>query len=284
VDRIEIPVGPLTFDGLAAGPDGGDGVLLLHGFPQTSHSWLDQLDALGAAGYRAVAFDQRGYSPRARPAEEAAYRTPELTADVIGVADALGMERFHLVGHDWGGAVAWQVGGRHADRLRTLTVLSTPHPAAMRLALAGETGGDQAQRSSYIPVFREPGSQDRLLADDAQILRMIFLAAGMPAGREAPYLEALGTPEALGAALNWYRAADLSLVDGLGPITSPTLYVWSTEDPALGREAAEATARFVEGPYRFEVLDGVGHWIPELAPERLNDLLLDHLAGSPTAM
>ena len=139
---------------------------------------------------------------------------------------------------------------------------------------------DQVQRSSYVDVFRQPDSQDTLLADDAQILRLVYAASGMPAGREAPYLEALGTPEALGAALNWYRAADLSMVDGLGPITPPTMYVWSTEDPALGREAAEATAQFVEGPYRFEVLEGVGHWVAEQAPDRLNSLLLDHLARS----
>lgn len=283
MDRIDVVVGPLTFDALAAGPEGAQAVLLLHGFPQTSQAWVDQLEALGAAGYRAVAFDQRGYSPRARPAAVDAYRTPELTADVIGVADALGMDRFHLVGHDWGGAVAWQVGGRHGDRVRTLTAVSTPHPAAMGMALAGQTGGDQAERSSYIALFREPDSQDRLLADDAQVLRLLYLASGMPAGREAPYVEALATPEALGAALNWYRAADLTLVEGLGPVRSPTMYVWSTEDPALGREAAEATASFVEGPYRFEVLEGVGHWIPEQQPDRLNALLLDHFGGSRSA-
>ena len=215
MDTIEIPVGPLTFDGLAAGPDEGEPVLLLHGFPQTSRAWEAQVEALGAAGYRAVAFDQRGYSPRARPTEVEAYGSPELTADVIGAADALGLERFHLVGHDWGGAVAWQVAGRHADRLRTLTVVSTPHPAAMRLALDGQLGGDQAQRSAYMPIFREPDSQDKFLANDAQVFHMFFAASGMPEGRADPYLAALGTREALGAALNWYRAADLTLVEGL---------------------------------------------------------------------
>jgi pimeloyl-ACP methyl ester carboxylesterase len=280
MDSIEIPVGALTFDGLAAGPEAGEPAVLLHGFPQTSRAWVPQVEALGAAGYRAVAFDQRGYSPRARPAEVEAYRSPELIADVIGVADALGMDRFHLVGHDWGGAVAWQVGGRHADRLHTLTVVSTPHPAAMRLALDGELGGDQPQRSSYFEIFRDPTSQDQFLANDALGLKNLYMISGMPEGKAGPYLEALGTPEALGAALNWYRAADLTLTDGLGAITLPTMYVWSTEDPALGREAAEATGRFVEGTYRFEVLEGVGHWVSEQVPERLNELLLDHL-GRP---
>jgi pimeloyl-ACP methyl ester carboxylesterase len=280
VDTIEIPVGPLTFDGLATGPDGGDPVLLLHGFPQTSRAWESQLAALGDAGYRAVAFDQRGYSPRARPAEVEAYRSSELTADVIAVAGALGFDRFHLIGHDWGGAVAWQVGGRHGDRLRTLTVVSTPHPAAMGLALDGQIGGDQAQRSGYMEIFRAPDSQDQFLANEALGLKNLYMISGMPEGKADPYLEALGTPEALGAALNWYRAADLTLTEGLGPITVPTMYVWSTADPALGREAAEATGRFVAGPYRFEVLEGVGHWVSEQVPERLNALLLDHI-GRP---
>jgi pimeloyl-ACP methyl ester carboxylesterase len=280
VDQIDIEVGPLTFDARIDGPGDGEPVLLLHGFPQTSLAWRDQIAALAAAGYRACAFDQRGYSPRARPVDVEAYRIRELIADVVGVADALGFARFHLVGHDWGGVIAWQVGGRHADRLRTLTVISTPHPAALRQALSGSLGGDQAERSGYMQMFREPDAQDRFLADDAQFFRLLFAASGMPEGRGEPYVEALGTPEALGAALNWYRAAELTSSEGLGPITVPTMYVWSTEDPALGREAAEATAAFVEGPYRFEVLDGVSHWVPDQAPDRLNDLLLDHLGQS----
>lgn len=277
---IDIPVGELTFDGRIDGPEDGAPVLLLHGFPQTSLSWRPQVAALAAAGCRACAFDQRGYSPRARPAEVEAYRSPELTADVLGVADALGFDSFHLVGHDWGGAVAWQVAGRHPDRLRTLTVVSTPHPAAMGLALAGQLGGDQVQRSSYIEIFRQEGSENAFVDDDHQFFRLLFAASGMPAGGGDPYVEALGTREAMRAALNWYRAADLSLIDGLGPIVAPTMYVWSTGDPALGREGAEATARFVEGPYRFEVLEGVGHWISEAAPDRLNALLLEHVRAA----
>jgi pimeloyl-ACP methyl ester carboxylesterase len=279
MDMTEIAVGPLTFDALADGPEDGDLVLLLHGFPQTSASWRDQITALAAAGYRAVAPDQRGYSPRARPTDLAAYALPELVGDVVGFADALGAERFHLVGHDWGGAVAWHVAGRHPDRLHTLAVVSTPHPEALRRAYLGDLGGDQAERSGYMAFFREPDSQDRLLENDAALFRLLFAGSGMPEGRERPYLEALGTPQALGAALNWYRAASVADADGLGPITTPTLYVWSSEDVALAAEAAEATAACVEGPYQFAVLEGVSHWIAEQAPDRLNRLLLDHVSG-----
>jgi pimeloyl-ACP methyl ester carboxylesterase len=289
MDRIEIAVGPHTFDAWADGPDGqggqGDGelVLLLHGFPQTGWCWRNQLPVLAGAGYRAIATDQRGYSPRARPTEVEDYRNAALVGDVVGIADAVGAERFHLVGHDWGGAIAWQVAGRHAERVATLTVLSTPHPLAMGEALAGQLGGDQQARSGYFAVFREPGSEHGMLADGATVLRTMLVATGLPEDDAAVYVEALGTPEALGAALNWYRGADLTLLDGLGPITSPTLYVWSTEDVALGREAAEATGLHVPGPYRFEVLDGVSHWIAEQAPDRLTPLLLDHLGSASTS-
>ena len=279
VRSTQITVGAHTFDALADGPDDAELVLLLHGFPQTSASWREQIEALAAAGHRAVAPDQRGYSPNARPTDVAAYAMPELVGDVLELADALGAERFHLVGQDWGGAVAWQVAGRHRERLRSLTVLSTPHPEALRRAYRGDLGGDQAERSGYMTFFRQPDSQDRMLENDAAVLRLLFSGSGMPEGRKQPYLDALGTPEALGAALNWYRAASPADIEGLGPITIPTLYVWATGDVALGREAAEATAGCVDGPYRFEVLEGVGHWIAEQVPDRLNELLVDHLSS-----
>lgn len=278
ISEIQIPVGSEVFDARAAGPPGGELVLLLHGFPQTSWSWRHQLEALAAAGYYAVAPDQRGYSPDARPESEARYGTIHLANDVLATAYELGGHHFHLVGHDWGAAVAWQVAGRHAERVKTLTAVSVPHPLAFTSALRDE-GGDQSSRSSYIDFFRSDGAAEALLADDAAMLRGLYESTGLPPEDVAPYLDVLTQPGAMQAALNWYRAADLTLVEGLGPITMPTMHVWSTDDPALGRAGAEATADHVEGPYRFEVLEGVGHWIPELAAEQLNRLLLEHLSS-----
>jgi len=274
--------GPLVFDVIVEGPDDGPAVVLLHGFPETAHSWRNQVPVLAEAGYRVIAPDQRGYSPGARPPAVDAYGFEHLVGDVLGLADALGAEEFHLVGHDWGGAVAWQVAGRHPGRVRTLTVLSTPHPAAFGVALSDEGGGDQAQRSSYMDIFRAEGTEDGMLANEAVGLRMIYLGSGMTEDEAAPYLEAMSSREALGAALNWYRAADITLVEGLGPIVAPTLYVWSADDVALGRQAAEATARFVEGPYRFEVLEGVDHWVAEHGADDVNRLLLEHLSAVVT--
>jgi pimeloyl-ACP methyl ester carboxylesterase len=277
IEQLELPVGSEVFQARAAGPADGPLVLLLHGFPQTSWSWRHQLEALGGAGYRAVAPDQRGYSPGARPVEVERYRTSHLVADVLALADELAGNTFHLVGHDWGAAVAWQVAGWHSARLRSLSILSVPHPLAFGRALAGEAGSDQAQRSGYIEFFRSDGAADAFLADDAAGLRNSYALTGLVDGDVDPYVEVLTQPGAMQAALNWYRAADLTLVEGMGPITVPTLFVWSTEDVALGREAAEWTAEYVEGPYRFEVLEGVSHWIAEEVPDRLNALLLDHV-------
>jgi pimeloyl-ACP methyl ester carboxylesterase len=270
--------GELDFDVRLAGPADGELAILLHGFPQTSLSWRAVIPALADAGYRVLAPDQRGYSPGARPEPTDAYAMGSLVGDVLALADLLGEERFHLVGHDWGGSVAWQVAGRHGDRVRSLSVLSTPHPQALADAYAGKLGGDQSDRSGYVQMFREEGSENGMLANEAAGLRLVLQASGLTETESQPYLDALGTVPALRAALNWYRAASLAEVDGLGPIRVPTLYVWSTNDLALGREAAEATAHHVEGPYTFEELEGVDHWIAEHAPGEMRSALLANFA------
>lgn len=284
LESLKIEANGFTFEGLGSGPSGGSPVVFLHGFPQTSWSWRHQLEAVGNAGYRALAFDQRGYSPGARPTEVSRYAIEELVSDVLAVADSLGIERFDLVGHDWGGMVAWAVAGMHPERLRTVTVLSTPHPLAFGVALS-EEGSDQQSRSSYITVFRQEGVAEKaLLGEDGSGngLRTLFSASGFASDDSEVFVKAMTEPGALTAALNWYRATELDSMQGVGAISVPTMYVWSTEDIALGREAALATAQHVTGPYRFEVLEGVSHWIPEMAPDQVNSLVLDFL-GSQSA-
>ena len=277
METIEVAAGSYTFTGRAAGPGDGRLVVLLHGFPQSSLQWRHQLEALAEAGYRAVAVDQRGYSPGARPDGVEAYRMHHLVADVLAVVDELGGHRVDLVGHDWGAAVAWHVAGRYPERLRTLTAVSVPHPAAFLAALLGGSA-DQALRSSYIAFLRQEQAPERtLLAGDAAGLRALLSATGLPESATEEYVRVLREPGALTGAVNWYRAASLEDLRAMGPVTTPTLYVWSDKDIALGRQAAEATAGHVEGPYRFEVLEGVSHWIPEEAPAELNRLLLEHL-------
>lgn len=279
-ERIEIVLGDLVFDAWADGPADAAPVLLLHGFPESGWSWRFVQPALAAAGFRSVAPDLRGYSPGARPTDPAAYGIELLVGDVTAMADELGWDTFHLVGHDWGGALAWHVAGRHPDRLRTLSVASTPHPDAFhRAKQAGPTadGEDQAEKSSYMDLFRTPGSEHTILAEGGELLRLTLEGSGLDADSVAHYLERFAEPAVLAGALNWYRGADPTDAAGMGPITTPTLYVWSAEDIALGRVAAELTADHVAGPYRFEVLDGVSHWIPETAADAFTEHLLAHL-------
>ena len=273
--------GDLTFRLRSAGPADGRLVLLLHGFPETSVSWTAVMEALAAAGYRAVAFDLRGYSPGARPADVSAYALPHLVADVLAVADDQGGHRFDLVGHDWGGIISWYVAGAHADRVRTLTIASTPHPLAFGAAVRGELGGDQPTRSGYTEFFRSAGAEAFFLADDAAPLRGLW--SSLPAEAVDDYVAVLTSDGGAGltGGLNLYRATSFSAFPDPGPITSPTLYVWSTNDQALGPEAAEATGAHIAGPYSFEVLEGVSHWIPEEAADEFSRALLAHLAANP---
>ena len=272
--------GKLDFDALIAGPVDGPPVILLHGFPQAGSSWRRIWPGLAEAGYRVLVPDQRGYSPGARPPGDEDYAVLELVGDVIAFADSQGWGSFALVGHDWGGAVAWQVAGRHPDRVERLAVVSTPHPNAFTAALdgAGPVGDDdQSTKSSYLADFRDPGLPAMMMADDRGVLGLVLEGSGMDPESAALCAERIQTVEDMDGALRWYRAGSPAAAGGLGPITMPTLYVWSTDDIALGRTAAELTGDQVDGPYRFEVLDGISHWIPEEAPDVLGALLLEHL-------
>lgn len=271
MESLRTPVGHgLILDAVATGPADGPVVLLLHGFPQSSWCWRGVWPALAEAGLRVVAPDQRGYSPDARPQGVEHYRMSALVADAVAVLDAVGADTAHVVGHDWGAAIAWQLAGRQPDRVRSLTAVSVPHPIAFVEAL--RTDPDQRTRSRYMKDWLSPQAETALLTGD---LEEVF--GGVPAVDGDRYLQLLRQPGALTAALNYYRAQSLDDLDGLGPITAPTLHVWSDADPALGPTATHATAAQVAGPYRLEVLPGVGHWIPEQAPDKLAGLILEHV-------
>jgi pimeloyl-ACP methyl ester carboxylesterase len=273
----------LTFDALAAGDSAAPLVLLLHGFAESMHCWRAQVAALAAAGYRAVAPSQRGYSPLARPdpAVTANYHIERLMDDAMAIATACGHEnrRFHLAGHDWGGSIAWALADRFPERLASLTVLSRPHPNAFNRALQ-MSDGEQAQRSRHHKAFLEADAVDVVLADDAKWLRERLAANGVPASAIAQHLAVLGNKPAMEAALAWYRARG-AIRGPLGPIRVPTLYIWGDADDTVGRTAAEGTVDFVAAPFSFEVLPGVGHFAADQAPGRVSELLLAHVVAYP---
>ena len=267
----------LVFDVTDSGPPDGEVALLLHGWPQDRTAWDAVTPLLTSAGLRVVAFDQRGYSPRARPAGRGPYRMSRLVADVLAAVEATGAARVHLVGHNWGGSVAWAFAERHPDRVAALTVLSTPHHAAFAAALRHPA---QALRSGYMAAFQVPAVPELVLRRG---LPTLLRRSGLPESSVRRYAERFREQGAAGAELAWYRALPIgaSILSGapnpLGRngsrergrtrlIEVPTTYLWGRDDPALGREAAEGTSRWVAADYRFVELDA-GHWLPETRAE-----------------
>jgi pimeloyl-ACP methyl ester carboxylesterase len=280
----KITIAPeLTFDVLVAGDDGAPLVLLLHGFAESMHCWRAQMTALADMGYRALAPSQRGYSAGARPdpRDPSRYHIDRLMDDAMAIVAASGYEgkRFHLAGHDWGGSIAWALADRFEQQLASLTILSRPHPNAFNRALQ-MSDGDQAHRSRHHKAFLEPGAADVVLADDCKWLRERLTAAGVPQAAIDAHLAVLGNKQAMEAALAWYRARG-AIRGPLGPIRVPTLYIWGDSDDTVGRTAAEGTRDFVAAPYRFVALPGVGHFAADQVPDRVSELMLEHLQTYP---
>jgi len=271
VHRVETLVrGGLTFDVRDTGPADGDPILLLHGFPQDLHSWDAVVPRLHASGFRTLVPDQRGYSPRARPRRRRDYRIPLLADDAAALADAVGRS-VHVVGHDWGAAVAWTLAARRPDLVRTLTAVSVPHPAAFLRSFVTST---QLLKSWYMFAFQLPWLPERLLSTPS-----IGTAMLRRTGQGPEAAARMSDPSVVRGGLHWYRAMPLSGPKAsLARVSVPTLMVWSDRDTAIGRAGVDATARYVTGPYRLAIFRGVSHWIPDETPDRLADEILDHIA------
>ncbi|MBM4206171.1 MAG: alpha/beta hydrolase [Gammaproteobacteria bacterium] len=277
-------IGAHTFDIIEAGKAGDPLVLLLHGFPQTNHTWRHQLPALAAAGFHAVAPNQRGYSAGARPKDLESYRVEHLISDVLAMADALGAQQFHLVGHDWGGQVSWLTAALHPERIKTLSVLSRPHPAAFVRAMKDDAA--QGDRSKHHRAFQNQDTVTRLLENDATRLKRTLADQGVPAADIDAYLSVLGNPDGLTAAVNWYRASatatDSALTARSVPVvTIPTLYIWGDADATVGRYAANLTAEYVRSVYTFVQIPDVGHFVTDQDVHAVNHALLAHLKSPP---
>lgn len=266
----------LSFEVVDEGPLDGVPVVLLHGFPERASTWRAVAPLLHAQGLRTLAPDQRGYSPGARPPRRRDYSVARLTGDVVALVEQIGGP-VHLVGHDWGAVVGWDLATRRPDLVRTLTAVSVPHPRAYLRALLGS---DQALRSWYMLFFQLPRLPELTARRGGGRFDRLLVKAGMTPAEVSRFRREVVEYGALTGGLNWYRAlihVDRSAVGR--KVTVPTTHVWSSDDSALTRRGAELTRRHVAAPYRLEVLDGVTHWIPTQEPARLARIILDRIAS-----
>ena len=277
IRMTQVTVGSMVFDVRVAGPDTGEVVILLHGFPETSYEWRYQMPALARAGYRAVAPDQRGYSPGARPPALEDYQIIKLSKDVADIADAIGAPRFHLVGHDWGGGVGWAVAKIYADRVLSYTSASTPHPDALQQEL-NDDSSCQHEASSYFDIFVKPDAVDFFLGGDAGVLHGTY--AGLSPSDVDVYVKAVGNRSAMTAALDWYAAniTDRRFnVPRLGAVTVPTLLVWGQDDQFFCKDTVELSKTFMQAPFTLVELPGVNHWVPENGADAFTTALLERI-------
>ncbi|MCW2724225.1 MAG: putative hydrolase [Frankiales bacterium] len=268
------------------GPADGPLVLLLHGFPEFWWSWRHQLSALGDAGFRVVAPDLRGYGGSDKPPR--GYDAYTLSADVAGMVRALGAREAHLVGHDWGGLLAWSVATLHPEVVRSLAVLSMPHPLRLRQALMRDPA--QMRASAYIGFFQVPKLPEaRLLRNDGAYVEQLLADWGGPdfpdAETAARCRAAMQIPAAAHCSLEWYRWAVRSLTRPSGVrflrlmergVSAPVLQLHGSLDGCLLASSAHGSGNWARGAYELQVLDGVGHFPHQEAPEAVSAALLAH--------
>jgi pimeloyl-ACP methyl ester carboxylesterase len=246
-------------------------VLLLHGWPDSAALWRNQIPFLVAHGFRVIAPDLRGFGRSGRPQEVAGYALPNAVADMTGVLDALGIQTAHVVGHDWGAGVAWLMAMLHPDRVLKLVTISVPHPGVPRTLR-------QQEMAWYQLFFQFAGIAEATIQHDDWAWLRAFTRGDGDLDR---WIEDLARPGALTASLNWARANLAPRMPGppleLPPVKAPTLGIWSTGDHYLEGQRFRESGTYVQGPWRYEQIDGASHWIPLDAPGQLNDLLLEWL-------
>jgi len=272
--RERVSANGLTF----AVVDQGEGapVVLLHGFPDSADLWRNQVPALVDAGFRVIAPDLRGFGESDKPDSVDAYLMPNLMMDVTGIMDALGVGRAHVVGHDWGSVLAWMTAAFMPDRVERLVAMSVGHPLTFQ-----DASMEQRQKSWYMLLFQFRGvAEEWLRADDWRNFRQF----GGEAADIERYVEDLSRPGALEAGLSWYRAniPPESLIAPPMPlpeIVAPTMGIWSTGDIALTEDLMTRSSDYVKGPWRYERVEGAGHWMQLDQPETVNRLLIDFLKG-----
>ena len=273
----ELSANGMTFDVREAGPPDGEPVLLLHGFPETNHMWIDLMSSLAENGYRCVAPNMRGYSSGARPEGADNYHYEELVADVHAIAEAAGFDRYHLIGHDWGAIVGWAVVGSGAPKVASWTALSVPHYRSFAEAVRDDP--EEEFYRSLLVNFVDPNFATALSANGAEPMR-VFWTSSSPDEID-DYVSVFAQPGALQSALNYYVACDkhARALDGpfeFGPVDTPTLLLWGKDDVAIRPASVDGAAKYMTGPYRRVDVE-CGHWMVQEQPDVCRDEILAHL-------
>lgn len=279
IDGNIITLGDAGYHVRDSGP-GGDGVLLVHGMPDDGAMWQHQASALAEANHRVVCPDMLGYGRTDKPAEVERYRTASVVEDLAGLLDALGLDRVHFVGHDWGAVVGWEFAIAHPERLKSLVVMTVGHPASW----FDESLDFERMRWNWYVLFNlSERAPEAYRADDGRLLREVLRSHPDKDRIARRLLE----PGALEALLNWEKAnalpeALLASVggefDGLPPVAAPTLGISGADDEFLWESQMKRSGEFVAGEWRFERIDSAGHWFMLEQPEETNRLLLDWFA------
>jgi pimeloyl-ACP methyl ester carboxylesterase len=279
VDIVNKEVSGMIFKCRVAGNPTGEPVILLHGWPETSHMWIGLMEKLSAEGYYCIAPDQRGFSPQARPEKVKGYAIEFLAGDVIGIADAFSIKSFQLVGHDWGSAIGWAVVAFYPDRIKSWTAMSVPHLKAFSDAVRFDK--KQKKMSQYMSFFQWRGIPEWfLLKKDRLNLRKTWKKSSPEELQD--YLDVIGNKPALKASLGYYRANYKLLKKGQNmedylEVKTPTLMIWGKKDIAIGPVGVEGTAQYMKGAYEYVELDA-GHWLMQEAFEECYASIKNHLA------
>ena len=273
-----IPTNGIRLHTALAGPEDGEPVILLHGFPEAWFGWEPQIHALAAAGFRVIAPDQRGYNLSDKPRGVASYRMDILAADVIGLADSLGFERFCLGGHDFGAMVSWHLAIRYPERLKRLAIANVPHPVVMRSYIRRHPS--QIRKSWYALFFQLPALPERAVRAGNWRMLLSAMPAGLSEEERERYRQAWSQPHAMTGMINWYRSMFRHSPKRAGSprISVPTLVVWGKQDPHISYEMAPLSVDLCEDG-RLVTFDDATHWVTHDSPEEVSQLLIEHFRG-----
>jgi len=288
--RVGLATG-VTLNVALDGPEDAPAIVLLHGFPESHRTWRGVAPLLSGE-FRLIMPDQRGFAGSDRPQDVDAYATDILIDDIFALADTLGLERFSLVGHDWGGAIAWGAALRRDPRLERLVIINAPHPVVFQKSLIEDS--DQRAASQYINAFRTPGFEKAVEAMgfdaffDKTFARLVDVSKISPAEREQ-YIAEWSQPGGFAAMLNWYRGSKVIvpppgltvplpdwLLRAFPKVPVPTLVIWGMQDGALLPIQLEGLDELVED-LRIVRLSDAGHFAPWEAPAEVAGAVLDFL-------